>query len=64
MNGFNDFRLGQVEQIVVSLEVYGMIGEVTAIAGFVELAGLNHRSHGPIEYQDPVPKQLLDRHGY
>src|SRR5438874_3362890 len=37
-----------------------MIGEVSAIAVFIEVESLDHRSHRAVENDDSVPKDLLD----
>jgi len=64
MNGSDDVRLREVEQIVIALERSGVVLELAAVRGFIELEGLNHGAHGSIQDHDPAAKVLLDCHAY
>jgi hypothetical protein len=55
MNGFNDSRLGDAQQIVVAFLLSWGTGERnTSVIFFREMIPLNHRSHGSVEDEDPV----------
>lgn len=60
MNATNNFRLGQYKQIVISLEVFGMIGKAfpTKIR-LLQRMGLYHRSQCAIQKQNALGKLLL-----
>ena len=58
VDGRDDLRLGQGQQVVVALEVGRPLGE--ALAAVARLGGpvpLDGRAHGPVEDHDPVPQQ-------
>ena len=53
MNLLNDLRLGEAEEIVITLELLGVIFESLASElGLVELVLLDHGSHGSVEDVD------------
>ena len=57
---FDEFRLRDVEKIVVSLQVRRMILELSPVCGFIELERLDHRPHRTIQDKDPAPKGWVD----
>ena len=51
----DDLRAGSAPEIVVALEIVGMILEaLAAIAGLVQLIALDHGAHGAVEDQDAL----------
>jgi len=53
--------LRQDEQIVVALEIGGMIGEARAAkGGLVQAQALHHRAHGPVEYDDALSERRFE----
>ena len=56
---FNDLRLGQGEEIIIAFNITGPIFKAfAAVLAFGQLMLLDHRSHGPIEKEDPDPKKI------
>ena len=68
MDCLNHTRLSDVQQVVVSLEVFFPILEpLPAKRGFVQFMALDHGPHGPVEDQDTFTEQLSNivyRHDY
>ena len=59
VNGLHNFRLRDIEQIVVLAQVFGMIQELRAAKGFlVQLQGLNHGAHGAVDNGNPLRRSL------
>src|ERR1051326_5388178 len=62
MNGFDDVWLRERQQIVTSLEVVRMPDEpVTSKSRLVQLVGLDHRPHGPVNKDDALGQKVGDR---
>ncbi len=54
----DDPRLGQVEDVVVALQVDRVVAQRLAAEGrLVQAVGLDHRAHGAVQDQDPVGGQ-------
>ena len=54
--------LGQAQDVVAPLERLRVLGESGAAElGLAEGEGLNARSHGPVEQQDPVRQEIFQR---
>ena len=60
MDAFDQFGLRDVEKVVVPLQFGGMILKLSAISGFIELEGLDHRPHGSIQDEDAVLEKSPD----
>src|SRR3990172_5903207 len=61
MNGANDLRLRQDQQIVVPLKVrFPILEALTAIVRFAQVIPLNHRGHGAVEQEDACGQQLVE----
>ena len=59
VNGVDNVRLCENEQVVVAFHVAVVIGEARpTIAGLVQLVALDHCAHGPIQNQNP-PRQFF-----
>ena len=60
MNLPNDLRLGDHEEVVVSLEILaGPIGEaVAAVVGLLQFVLLDHRAHRAVEKNDALREQV------
>ncbi len=55
MDAADDVRPGQDEQVVVALQVAGLVGEALAAeVRLVQLVALDHGAHGAVEDQDAV----------
>ena len=60
MDGTDDLRLRKRQQIVITLEIMGKIGETrAAIIRFVELVALDHRAHGAIQQQNAACEEVF-----
>ena len=56
----HDIRAGQAKDVVVPLELAGMVPEpLGPVVGFAEPAFLEHHAPGPVEDQDAVLRGLL-----
>ncbi len=56
----DDLGLAEHQQIVVALEIVGVVLEaLAAIAGLVKLVALNHGAHGAIENEDALARLLV-----
>ena len=52
---------GEHEQVVVALEVAGVIGEhLPAVVLFFEVVALDHRPHRPVQVQDAIFDRALE----
>ena len=60
VNLANDLRLGEHEEVVVSLEILaGPIGEAVAtVVGLLQLVLLDHRAHRAVEEDDALREQI------
>ncbi len=59
MNGLHHVRPGQVQQVVVALEVLGVVLEpVAPVVRFPELPRLGHGPHGPVDHDDALLELL------
>ena len=57
----DDLRLGERQQIIVALEIGGVIGKaLTTIVCLREPVSLNHRTHGAVEHENPCREQLIE----
>jgi hypothetical protein len=57
----DDIWSGENEQVVVAFEVPGMILEsLSPVSGLVQLVGLDHGPHRPVEDHDPFLQQFVD----
>ena len=65
VNVADHVRPGQRQQIVVALDIAGVVAQsarfLTSIVGLVELARLDHRAHGAIENQNPLLEQFGEK---
>jgi hypothetical protein len=51
----DDLRLREAQQVVVALQIFGVIFEaITTKVRFVQTIGLDHGAHGTIDYQDAL----------
>jgi hypothetical protein len=62
VNVLYEFRLGNVEEIVVAFEVRRMVLEGTSISRFIQLETLDHRAHGAIQNRNPASKEFVHMH--
>ena len=61
MDGLDRVGLGQDEQVVVALEVAGVVLQTLApVVGLRELQPLEHGAHGPVEVDEALPEQRLE----
>ena len=59
MDGLDDVRAGQHQQVVGAPQVRWVVAEpLAAEGGLVQLVGLDHGAHGAIEDQDAFPEQV------
>ncbi len=64
VDGANDLRFGQTEEIVVARKVAGMVGEPLASEiGFAEVVALYHGAHGAIHDQNPLLQKVGEEVG-
>ena len=57
----NNPRLGQRQEIVVALEIAGMLLKTLApVPGLVQLVTLDHGAHGTVQNQDPFRQELFE----
>ena len=62
MDGLDDFRLGDHQQVVVAFEVAMPIGKTcAAIVGLGQLVALHHGAHRAIEDEDALLEKLLEK---
>src|ERR1700730_7842305 len=62
LNGLHDMRLRDIQRIAVLAQVLRVLRERRASkGGFVKLLRLDHRAHGAIQNDDPLPQQILQR---
>jgi hypothetical protein len=62
MNLFDDSRLREIEEIIVSLQVFRPIPESLASErGLVQPPLLDHGAHGAIKDNNALSKQVFDR---
>src|SRR6266478_6440106 len=60
MDGLDELRLRQVEQVVVSLQITRPVLEPLAPESrLVQVVRLDHRAHRAVENKDPLPQQAL-----
>src|SRR5262249_19199317 len=64
MQVLNDLRLRKVEQVVVAFKLDGVICELAAKSGFIQLVGLDHRAHRTVKNSDPVTKKFFEFGSY
>ncbi len=58
MDAGDDPGPGDRQQVVVALQVRGMVGETLApVTGLVQVVGLDHGAHGAVEHQDAFLEQ-------
>jgi len=61
---FNNFRPGQVEQVIQAKQILVPVFEpLPAEGGLIQLMSLDHGAHGAIEDHDPLPQQRLKLFG-
>jgi len=61
----DDLRPGDRQQVVVALQVRGMVGEAPApVIGFFQFVVLDHGAHGAVEHQDAVLEQGFNVGGH
>ena len=59
VHGADGVGLRQAQQVVVAAEVARVVAEpLTLEVGLAELARLEHRAHGAVEDEDPLPQQV------
>jgi len=57
----DDLRLRQDEQIIVPLEILGMLGEaLAALIALCQAVALDHRAHRAVENHDPALEQGVE----
>ena len=60
MDGLDDLRLRQAQQVVVALQILRPILEpLPAKAGLVQFVGLDHGAHRAVENDDALAQQAL-----
>jgi len=61
----DDVRLGEDEEVVVALQLAGMVLEARPpVVRLVELMGLDHGAHGPVQDEDALGQQGFDGVGH
>jgi hypothetical protein len=55
-----DFRLRDVQEIVIALEIRRMVFEAAPVGSLVQLQRLDHRTHRAIQNYDAGSQELLD----
>ena len=64
VNGLDDLRLGQGQQVIITLQVARPVGKARPpIVPFGQLIGLDHGPHGAIQKQDAFGQQIPDQLG-
>ena len=62
LNRLHDLRLRDVQHVEVPAQVPRMVRELRAAKRrFVQLLRLDHRAHGAVQNDDPLPQEILQR---
>ena len=62
LNGLDDMRLRNIQHVEVPPQIARVVQESGAAKRrFVKLLRLEHRSHGAVQNDDPLPKEILER---
>ncbi len=62
MDFTHDLRLREIQEVVVTLEVMRMIGELPATKFLLgKIVVLDHGAHSSIEHKNPLIEQLLEK---
>jgi hypothetical protein len=61
MDFADDSGLGQAQQVVVALQVFGVVLEAFAAErGLIQPVRLDHGAHGTVDYQDTLGKKATE----
>jgi hypothetical protein len=62
VDGLDDPRLGQRQEVAVAPQVAGPVGEpLAAVVPLGQAVGLDHRPHGAVEHQDALREERLEQ---